>query len=128
MAIIYPTATKNRRMNAVRDDIDGGAGPGVLELGTAAMATILATFVLDDPCAANAVGGTITLAGLPKSVLASAAGFALEARIRDSNAVDVITGLTVGVSGSDIIVDTTTITAGGEVNLQSASLRHATGP
>lgn len=125
MAVIYSAATKTARMTAVRDTIDAGAGPGVLQIGTTGMATILAEFTLDDPCG-TVSGSVLTLSGFPKSdTSANATGTAAEARIRDSNSTDVITGLTVSTSGADINLDTVNINAGQTVTLNSATITHA---
>lgn len=125
MAVVYSAATKTARMTAVRDTIDAGAGPGVLQIGTAGMTTILAEFTLNDPCG-TVSGPVLTLSGFPKSdTSANATGIAAEARIRDSNSADVIAGLTVGTSGSDINLDSVNITAGQTVTINSATITHA---
>lgn len=125
MAVNYNTATKNARLTAVRDQIDAGAGPGVLQIGTAGMATVLAEITLADPCATIS-GGVLTFSGFPRSdTSANASGTAAAARIRDSTGTDVITGLTVGTSGADINLDTTTIAAGQQVQITSATITHA---
>lgn len=126
MAVNYPVDVKNARLDAVAAKIDAGTGPGKLEIGTAGMASVLATIVLSDPCAAAAASGILTFSGFPKSdTSADATGTAAAARIRDSNDVDVITGLTVGTSGTDIVLDSTSITAGQTVTINSASISHA---
>lgn len=126
MAVNYPVAVKNARLDAVAAKIDAGTGPGKLEIGTAGMASVLATIVLSDPCAAAAASGILTFSGFPKSdTSADATGTAAAARIRDSNDVDVITGLTVGTSGTDIVLDSVSITAGQTVTINSASISHA---
>jgi len=125
MAVIYSTAAKNARLDAVAGVIDSGSGAGYLQIGTTGMGTVLATIVFADPCAGAASGGVLTFSGFPRSdTSADATGTAAAARIRDSNGNDVITGLTVGVSGSgaDIILDTTSIDAGETVTLNSATL------
>ena len=125
MAVIYSTAAKNARLNAVAGVIDAGSGPGVIQIGTAGMAVLLATITLNDPCAASASGGVLTFSGFPKSdTSADATGVAAAARIRDSNGNDVVTGLTVGQAGSgaDLILDTTNIDAGEIVTLNSATI------
>ena len=114
MAIIYSTAVKTARMTAVRDQLDGGAGPGIIEIGSSAMATVLVTIPLNDP-SGTISGNVLTLSGFPKTIAASVAGVAASARLRDSNNVDIITGLTVGTSGTDIIVDNTNIAVGQNV-------------
>lgn len=125
MAVTYTTAVKTARMTATRDQIDGGGGAGVLQVGTSGMGTLLAEVTLDDP--SGSVSGTVlTLAGFPKSdASANASGTAAAARIRDSSGTDVITGLTVGTSGSDINLTSTSVTAGQTVTITSATITHA---
>lgn len=126
MAIVYPTAIKNARLDAVAAGINGGAAAGKIEIGTAGMALVLATIALNDPCASAASSGVLTLAGFPKSdISADSSGTAAAARIRDSNDVDIITGLTVGTSGTDIVLDSVNITAGQTVTIESATITHA---
>ncbi len=50
---------------------------------------------------------------------------AAAARIRDSNSTDIITGLTVGTSATDIILDNTSINTGQTVTINSATITHA---
>ena len=125
MAVVYTTAVKAARMTAVRDQIDGGAGAGVLQIGTTGMATVLAEITLGDPCG-TVSGAVLTLSGFPRSdVSANATGTAAAARIRDSGGTDVITGLTVGTSASDINLDNTSINTGQTVTINSATITHA---
>lgn len=126
MAVTYTTAVKTARMNAVKDQIDAGAGAGVLEIGTSGMASVLATITLADPCG-TVTNGVLTFSGMPRSdTSADASGTAAAARIRDSNNTDIVTGLTVGTSGTDIILDSVSITAGQTVTINSATITHAT--
>ena len=112
-------------MTAVRDQIDGGSGAGVLQIGTTGMASILAEITLDDP-SGTISGGVLSFSGFPKSdTSANNTGTAAAARIRDSSGTDVITGLTVGTSGTDIILDSVSITAGQSVTINSAAITHA---
>jgi hypothetical protein len=125
MAVIYSTAVKTARMTAVRDQIDGGAGAGRLEIGTTGMATILATITLRDP-SGTISGAVLTLSGFHRSdTSAGNTGTAAAARIRDSNNNDIVTGLTVGLSGTDIVLDSVSITTGQTVTINSATLTHA---
>lgn len=125
MAVVYSATAKTNRMTAVRDTIDAGTGPGVLQIGTAGMATVLAEITLGKPCG-TVSGSTLTLSGFPRSdTSANATGTAAAARIRDSSGNDVITGLTVGTSGSDINLDSTSITTGQTVTITSAAITHA---
>ena len=126
MAVTYSNTVKQARMTAVRDQIDGGSGPGVLEIGTAAMGTTLATITLGDPSGTVAGAGVLTLSGFPRSdTAADASGTAAAARIRDSNGNVVISGLTVGTSGTDVILDSLSITSGQTVTINSAVFTHA---
>jgi len=115
-------------MTAVRDQIDAGGAAGRLEIGTAGMASILATITLGYSGASTGTvsGSVLTLAGFPRSdTSADNTGTAAAARIRTSASADVITGLTVGLSGSDINLDSLSITAGQTVTINSAAITHA---
>ncbi len=120
----YPNNVKAARMTAVRDLIDAGDGPGKLEIGTAGMATILVTVILNDP-SGSVTNNVLTLLGFPKSVFASAGGIAAAARVRDSNNTDVITGLTVGTSGANVILDNLNLATDQNVVINSATFTHA---
>ena len=124
MAVTYTTAVKNARLDAVTTAI---GTTGVLEIGTAGMSTVLATIALGNPAAAAASGAVLTLAGFPRSdSSADNTGTAAAARIRTaSGGTDIITGLTVGLSAADIILDSLSITAGQQVTTNSASITHA---
>lgn len=125
MAVTYSTTVKNNRLDEVTAGIDAGAGAGKLEIGTSGMAATLAVITLNDPSATSATGGVLTLAGFPKSdSSATGTGTAAAARIRTSTNGDVITGLTVGTTGTDIILDSVSITAGQTVTINSATITH----
>lgn len=123
MAVTYTTAVKNARLEAVVSQI---GTTGVLEIGTTGMASVLATISLNNP-AGTATGGVLTFSGFPKSdVSADNSGTAAAARIRTaSGGTDIVTGLTVGLSASDINLDSTSITAGQTVTINSATITHA---
>lgn len=119
MAITYATAVKTARMTATRDQMAGGT----LEILTSTN-TVLATFTL------SASGGTIandvwTLTFVANTVTASATGTAAAARIRNSSNADMITGLTVGTTGTDITLDNLSIAAGQNIIINSATITHA---
>ena len=121
MAVNYTTAVKNARLEAVVSQIGSG---GKLEIGTAGMAEVLATFTLEST-AGTASGGVLTFSGFPKQDGADASGTAAAARIRKSDDTDIVTGLTVGTSASDIILDNTNIATTQVVIIQSAAITHA---
>jgi hypothetical protein len=123
MAVTYTTAVKNARLTAVSTAI---GSTGVLEIGTTSMGTVLATIALNST-AGTAASAVLTFSGFPKSdVSADATGTAAAARIRTaSGGTDIVTGLTVGTSGSDINLDSVSITAGQTVTISSATITHA---
>jgi hypothetical protein len=124
MAVNYRTSLKTTRMQAVRDDIDSGAGAATLEICTAAFAAVLVTFTLSDP-ASTVATDTLTLAGVPKTANAGNTGTAAVARIKESGGAVVVNNLTVGTSGTDIIISSTSITSGNPYNLNSGTIVHA---
>jgi hypothetical protein len=125
MPVTYTNAVKIARMAAV---VSQAGATAVLELGTTGMGTVLATIALGNPIAGAATGaGVLTLSGFPRSdTSADATGTAAAARIRTSSGgTDIITGLTVGLSAADVILDSLSITAGQTVTINSAVLTHA---
>ena len=118
-AFTYATATKTARMNSVVTQIDAGTGNGKLEIGTTGMATICATITLNK-ASGTVASGVLTLSGFPKTVAASATCTAAEARIRDSANTDIITGFTVGTSGTNIILDNVSINSGQNVTINAS--------
>jgi hypothetical protein len=124
MAITYSTAVKTARMTAVRDQIDGGAGAGKIKIRDSGN-VVLATIVLGDP-SGTVTNDVLTLSGFPRSdTSADAAGTAANAIITDSSDVTVVSGLSVGTSASDIILDNLNIALGQTVTLNSATITHA---
>jgi hypothetical protein len=128
MSVSYVAAIQNARMDAVITGIDNHASPAKLEIGTAAMAAVLATLTLNDPSFVRS--GTppnvlITLQGVPKNATATGTGTAAAARIRDGGNADQVTGLTVGTSGTDIILNSTSITTGQTVSITAGTIKHA---
>ena len=132
MAVTYNTTLKQNRMTLMSDQVNGktftasgGAGAaGKLVIGTASLSGatgVLATIALQNPAFTVAGAGVATLAGVPLSVAASASGTAALAALRTNADVDVVTGLTVGTSATDIILGTTTITSGGTVTITATS-------
>ena len=128
MTVTYSATVKTARMTAVRDQIDAGGAAGKLEICSAAYASVLATITLGYSGASTGTisGDVLTLAGFPRSdTSADNSGTAAVARIRTSANADVITGLTVGTSGTDVVLDSTSITAGQTVTISSATFTHA---
>ena len=124
MAVNYIASLKTTRMTSVITSVDANAAPATLEIGTAAMAQVLVIITLGDP-SFSVSGDTITMVGVPKSGTASQTGTAAAARIKDGGGTSVITGLTVGTSGSDINLNSTSITNGQTVTISSGTIQHA---
>lgn len=126
MAVVYAAALKTTRMNAVETALDAGAGAAKLVIGTSALSGatgVLATITLADP-AGTVSGAVLTLSGMPKSAVASATGTAAKAELRDSTDAVVVSGLTVGTSATDIIINSTAISSGQTVQINSGTITH----
>lgn len=127
MAVVYPNATKVARMNAV---VTALGTAGKLKLFTAADA-LLATFTLGNPAGTVGGAGVLTFAdanGATAGILnttASAAGTATKATLTTSADVDVVTGLTVGTSGTDLILDNNVLALSQAITINSATITHA---
>lgn len=120
MAVTYSNTVKNNRMTQVLNAIDGGAGNGILKIGTTGMAATLVNITLDKP-SGTVASQALTFSGLPNSGTATGAGTAAAAQITDSTGTVVVDGLTVGTSGTDVIIDNTSIGVGQTVNLNAVS-------
>ena len=126
MAVNYDSVTQTARMNATLARIDNSAAPATLEIGTAAMAAVLVVITLNDP--SFSVSGTpakLTMLGVPKSGTAGASGTAAAARIKDGSGTPIINGLTVGVSGADINLNSTAISNGQTVTVSTGTITHS---
>lgn len=125
MAVVYRSTLRTARMNLVKDDIDSGSGAGTLEICSASYAAVLATLTLSDPCG-SVSGDTLTFSAITQDSSADATGTAAVARIKNSSGTVIVQDLTVGTSGSNINLNTTSIVAGDIVQITSATLTHAT--
>jgi hypothetical protein len=127
MSVIYAASTKTARMNAVVTDI--GAS-GKLKLYASNGGLLLATFAL--AVTAGTVSGLVltfsdangAAAGILNTT-AAAAGTATYATVTTSADVEKVTGLTVGISGTDLVLDNNVFTAGQAVTINSATITHA---
>lgn len=115
MAVTYNAAVLTDVVTAVRDHFANGT----LEILTAADA-VLATFGLS--ASGGSISGAVwTLAFDASPVAATGTGTAAKAQIKTSGGNAHITGLTVGTSATDIVLDSTSITSGQYVGLTSAT-------
>lgn len=123
MAVTYEIPVKAARMTATRDHFANGS----LEI-MAADNTVLAIFGL------SADGGDVSgavwalefdAATVAGEADAGAGKNATKARLKTSGGAAHLPGLTVGISGADIILDNVNIASGQNVTLSSAAITHA---
>lgn len=129
MALTQPIATRNAGLDARLDRADGG----LLRVYTsprpapdsAATGTLLAEFDLASPAFAAAASGSKSLADNPATV-GLAAGTAAWFRILTSAEATVIDG-SCGTSGADAILNTTTVSVGLDLTVQSCVFTEPSG-
>lgn len=132
MAVRLSVSLANALANAVDDTVNGGTSAGTIKIytgsqpataDTAATGTLLATFTLQDPAFGAASGGVITLAGVPLTVAAVATGTAGWFRMESNGGatLSVLDG-SVGTSGNQINLNTTSITSGVNVTITSGTV------
>ena len=127
MTIGLLATLRNSRLNLIRDAIDAGAGAGKLRIyhGTTAgdrpatggtiTTNLLAELTFSDPSAPNASGGVLTFSAITADASADNTGTGYWCRIVDSNNAFVLDG-SVGTSGADYNLNTTSIVAGVQVS------------
>ncbi|MBA3622954.1 MAG: hypothetical protein H0W48_00490 [Methylibium sp.] len=119
MAITPSTAARNAAVNAVAALINAG-GAGKLRIFTAAFGTLLVELTFSNPAFGVASSGTATAAAITSGT-ATATGTAAVLRVVDGAGATVFDG-TVGTSGADLIMATTSIVALAEVSASSLTL------
>ena len=128
MALALTAALRNAHLDAITAAIGAGAGAGVVQIydgarpasgGTAT--TLLGTVTCSDPAAPAASGGVLTFSTFTEDSSADATGTATWARIEDSTGAWVM-DMDVGTSGTELVMNTTSITAGGPIRIDSGSL------
>lgn len=122
MAVTYVADVKNARMDAVLTEIGNGAK---IKIYTAGQAALLVTLTCPTP--SGTVSGDVLTLNMDPDLSASAVdgGTAAVATITTSGDVEKITGLTVGTSGTDIVLDSVTISNGQTVTLATGTITHA---
>lgn len=126
MAVIYAAALRTSRMGAVVTAVDAGSGAGKMKIRDGSN-VVLATLTLADPCG-SVSGDVLTFDFDPdiSDTSADASGTAANAIITDSDDNVIISGLTVGTSGTNVILDSTSITVGQTVTITAGTLTHNT--
>lgn len=121
MAVTYILSLKTTRMNDVVSAIDSG-GAGTMEIGTAAFATTLAIIPLSNP-SGTVSGAVLTFDNTPAlSTTAISTGTAASARFKNNGGTVIVSGITVGTSGTDIILSQSNITTGDTVTISTATI------
>jgi hypothetical protein len=120
MSVIYNGTLRNTRLQDVVNAIDAGAGNGVLRL--LAGGNIVSSLALPKP-SGTVANQILTFSGLSLIDPSAVGGTATSARIEDSAGNIVISGLTVGTAGTDIVLSPTNVIGAGQaVAIQSATI------
>ena len=112
---------RNAVCDALVDLADAGVGAnGKMQILTAGFALLLVEIDFANPAFGDAAAGVATLNGTPLTGIASATGTAALFRVADTDGNPVYSG-TVGIggSGADAIIDSTSITTGDTVQLNT---------
>ena len=124
----YTLNVKRLRMRAVLDSIDGGNGPGTIELRNSER-VILTTHVMTKPSFYQ-VGDDLVLIS-PTSAFVAIAGQAVIGTITDGSGNLVIDEMTVGVDVTEdnvhdfeIVLDNNNLEVGKQVTIVSATIEH----
>lgn len=126
MALGMATALRNARLDAITTFAGASAklrfydGSRPATGGTAT--TLLAELTLNATFAPAASGGVLTLNAITGDTSADATGTATWARIVKSDGTTHVADCSVGTSGADINVNTTSFVAGATVNVTSATI------
>ena len=118
--MILETALTNVLADAIDNEINTGAGVATFVFETAADAEV-ATIDLQNPAFGAAAAGVITLAGVPLSDTSAAGGTTVQASVFDRD-VSKQFELTVGTSGTEIIISSTVVGATDQVDLTALTI------
>ena len=131
MALSYIDVLRNTRLNAITAEVDAGTGAGKLRIydgtrpadaDTAVGAQVLlAELTMNDPSAPAASGGVLTFNAITADTDADASGTATWFRLVDSDNNAVLDG-DVGTSGSDLNLNSVSISAGQQVAVTSFTI------
>ena len=126
MSFQLGTLTRNARLNAITTELGSTAtlviysGAEAANCAASSPSGVLATISLPSTPFAAASAGAMALSGT-WSVAASASGTAASFRVFDSSSVCQMQG-TVGTSGTDMILDNTSINSGQTVTITTFGL------
>jgi hypothetical protein len=118
--MILETALRNVLADAIDAEINTGAGTATFVFETAGDVEV-ATIDLQDPAFGAAAAGVITLAGVPLSDVSATGGTTVQASVFDKDASKQFE-LTVGTSGTEIIISSTVVGATDQVDLTALTI------
>lgn len=124
MAITLATAARNAACDGIVDLVDGGTGAGSLEIKSAASTVAgtneVATLAFSNPAFGAASSGTATANAISDDTSATG-GTASDYTVFDGDSAAIWQG-SVGTSGADLNLSSTTIGAGDTVSVSSFTL------
>jgi len=121
-------ARRNEMLDAIRDNANSGklriySGTRPTDSDTALSGnTLLAELTMNATAFAAASGGVLTANAITKDSSADATGTATFARLYESDGTTPWADLSVGTSGTEIILNTTSIVAAAEVAVTSLTV------
>jgi hypothetical protein len=129
MAPKLATATRNAELDAITTRVGASgllkiySGTQPADANTALSGnTLLSTLTLNATFAPASSGGVLTLNAITQDSSAAATGTATFARMYKADGTTVIGDFTVGTSGADINLNTTSIVTGGPVSCSSFTI------
>jgi hypothetical protein len=136
MAVNYAATLKTNRLNLVLNALGTATAPTIPTTGASAGSLVIGTSALSGATGvlvtvplsvtpATVSGSALTLSGVPLSATASATGTAALAELRNNAGTVIVSGLTVGTSGTDVIINSTAISSGQTVQVNSGTITHA---
>lgn len=124
MPIVLTTATRNAACDAIVDLVDGGTTAGTIEIKSAASTTSgtseVATLTFSDPAFGAAATGVATANSITADSSATG-GTASDYTVFDSDGTAIWQG-SVGTSGADLNLSSTSIGASDTVSISSFTL------
>lgn len=133
MALQLSVAVRNARLDAIESTIGTSAimrirtGAAPANCAAADSGTVVATLNLPSDWMAAASSGTKAMSGTWQDTSADATGTAAHFRIYDSAGTTCHMQGTVGTSGTDLIVDSTSFTSGQSFSITAFTLTAANG-
>ncbi len=118
--MILETVLRNVLADAIDTEINTGAGTADLQFETSGDVEV-ATIALQNPAFGAAAAGVITLAGVPLSDVSATGGTTVQASVNDRDGTKQFE-LTVGTSGTEIIISSTVIAATDQVDLTALTI------